>query len=594
MPGAGNLGHYRLVELLGRGGMGQVWLAEDTRLEREVALKLLPAELAADEDYRRRFEREARLAARLRGPHVVPIHAFGELDGRLYIDMELIEGSDLGKTLRDTGALPPARAVDLVSQIAEALDIAHKAGLVHRDVKPSNVLTLPNGFAYLIDFGIARGVGQATITCTGVAVGTWAYMAPERYSGTEDLRSDVYSLACLLYETLTGAKPFAHTDPVQQMAAHLTNDPPRAADRNPAVPATLDTVIARGMAKDPDHRFPSAGALAAAARTALESAPAPRQAPHRRAEPTAKWDGADGFPGHTPTPAGQYGPYTPPPGPVNFGSSPGSGSGPSSAPGPSSTPGPGPGQASYGRSAAGPTPAPQTRTPSGATPPPSRMNPGATPPPSRIGSGTTPLPSRLAAGGAIPQTGMGMGGGKSPGISSGATPPPGVMGAGATPAPGVMGSGAAPSSGVMGSGATRLPGLMGGSATPLSGVMGSGAAPLPGGIAAGLAGQPGGRVEQPMTGAVGFGAPYAAGYAGAVAKPVRRRGIRPWQPVWWAVLGLGVLFFGIMSVGVLAVTFSEGFDGWLETLIAYLIFVAPFAGSIWVTVLEVRRFRARG
>ncbi|MEU1430619.1 protein kinase [Nocardia sp. NPDC005746] len=580
MPGAGNLGHYRLVELLGRGGMGQVWLAEDTRLEREVALKLLPAELAADEDYRRRFEREARLAARLRGPHVVPIHAFGELDGRLYIDMELIDGSDLGKTLRAEGAMTPGRAVELVSQVAEALDIAHKAGLVHRDVKPSNVLTLPNGFAYLIDFGIARGVGQATITGTGVAVGTWAYMAPERYSGTEDLRSDVYSLACLLYETLTAAKPFAHADPVQQMAAHLTTDPPRAADRNPRVTAALDAVIARGMAKDPDHRFSSAGALAAAARTALESTPVPRQAPHRRAEPTAKWDGAERFPNHTPTPASQYAPYTPPPGSVNLGSSPvqgsgsasdpgsgpASGSGSVSGPGPGSAPGLGPGgPASYGRSAAGPAPAPQTRNPSGATPPPSRFSAGATPPPSRI-----------AAGGALPPTGLGANGGVSPGMGSGTTPPPGVMGSGGTP----------------------LPGVMGGSATPPPGVMAGGAAPLPGGIAAGVARLPGGmgsagRVEQLMTGAMGFASPYAAGHGGAVAKPVRREGIRPWQPVWWAVLGVVVLFFGIMSVGVLAVTFSEGFDGWLETLIAYLIFVAPFAGSIWVTVLEVRRFRAR-
>ncbi|MFE3255843.1 protein kinase [Nocardia sp. NPDC059229] len=324
MPGAGNLGHYRLVELIGRGGMGQVWLAEDTHLEREVALKLLPAELASDQDYRRRFEREARLAARLRGPHVVPIHAFGELDGRLYIDMELIEGSDLSKTLREVGALPPDRAVDLITQIAEALDIAHRAGLVHRDVKPSNVLTLPNGFAYLIDFGIARGVGQATITSTGVAVGTWAYMAPERYSGTEDLRSDVYSLACLLYEILTGAKPFAHTDPVQQMAAHLTADPPRASDHSSLIPAALDEVVARGLAKDPAHRFPSAGALATAARAALEARPAPvRPVPARPAPPTVKWDGGQapidyrpGFTPHAGTPVATPSPTrfaTPPP-----------------------------------------------------------------------------------------------------------------------------------------------------------------------------------------------------------------------------------------------------------------------------------------
>ncbi|MEU1206893.1 protein kinase [Nocardia sp. NPDC005825] len=561
MPGAGNLGHYRLLKLLGRGGMGQVWLAEDTRLEREVALKLLPVELAEDEDYRRRFEREARLAARLRGPHVVPIHAFGELDGRLYIDMELVDGSDLGKILREQGALAPARAVELVAQVADALDIAHKAGLVHRDVKPSNVLTLPSGFAYLIDFGIARGVGQATITGTGVAVGTWAYMAPERYSGDEDLRSDVYSLACLLYETLTGAKPFAHADPVQQMAAHVTSEPPRASDRSSLVPAALDAVVIRGMAKDPARRFPSAGALAAAARAALESAPAPQPGPPRRSDPTTKWDGDDGFPSHGSTPAPQYPPYTPAPGPA-------------------------PGLAAHNRRAPGATPLP-ARTPSGATPPPKRINTG-TPPPSRIG----------------PQSGPGRSATPRPqGMNSGATPlATGTPGA--TLLPTGMGSGATPPPG-MSSGATPGPGGMGSGATPMSSGMGSGATPLPGGMVGGGAGRPGGTgpmsvpagmgpVGASGSGAMGFGSPYAAGYGAMAAKPERRQGIRPWQPVWWAILGVGVLFFGIMSVGVLAVTFSEGFDDWLETLIAYLIFVAPFAGSIWVTVLEVRRFRARG
>ncbi|WP_405488924.1 protein kinase domain-containing protein [Nocardia sp. NBC_00511] len=308
VSGDTRVGHYRLVELLGRGGMGEVWRAEDTRLEREIALKLLPAELAVDQEYRRRFEREARLAARLRGQHVVPIHAFGELDGRLYIDMELVEGTDLSDVLHDSGALTPERAVDLVCQIAAALDIAHHAGLVHRDVKPSNVLTLPNGYAYLIDFGIARASGQSTLTATGVAVGTWAYMAPERYSGGEDLRSDVYSLACLLFECLTGARPFAQTDPVQQMAAHLTAEPPRVSTHSAAIPAALDSVIARGMAKGPAHRYASAGELAAAARAALQAGhtPWPVVAP---AAPTAKWEG-----GQPPVRYDQgYRPPTPPP-----------------------------------------------------------------------------------------------------------------------------------------------------------------------------------------------------------------------------------------------------------------------------------------
>ncbi|WP_067695948.1 serine/threonine-protein kinase [Nocardia jejuensis] len=316
MPGDGELGHYRLVKLLGRGGMGQVWLAEDSILEREVALKLLPSELASDQDYRRRFEREARLAARLRGPHVVPIHSFGELDGRLFIDMELVDGSDLGKILDRTGALTPARAVDLLGQIAEALDVAHKAGLIHRDVKPSNVLTLPSGYAYLIDFGIARGIGQSSLTSTGIAVGTYAYMAPERFAGVEDdLRSDVYSLACLLFECLTGKRPFAQTNPAQQMAAHLTAPPPRASDHSRLVPAALDAVIARGMAKDPGRRYNSAGELASDAATALRGggSAAYTPPPIDRAAPPSGRDG---------TPVRAYGsgpvsqpaiPMTPPP-----------------------------------------------------------------------------------------------------------------------------------------------------------------------------------------------------------------------------------------------------------------------------------------
>ncbi|MFE4462403.1 protein kinase [Nocardia tengchongensis] len=582
MPGAGNLGHYRLVELLGRGGMGQVWLAEDTRLEREVALKLLPAELAEDEDYRRRFEREARLAARLRGPHVVPIHAFGELDGRLYIDMELIEGSDLGKRLREEGSLPPARAVDLVSQVAAALDIAHQAGLVHRDVKPSNVITLPSGFAYLIDFGIARGVGQATITGTGVAVGTWAYMAPERYSGTEDLRSDVYSLACLLYETLTGAKPFAHADPVQQMAAHVTSEPPRASDRNSLIPAALDAVIIRGMAKDPDRRHPSAGALAAAARAALEAAPAVRPGPPRRSDPTTKWDDGDRFPSHGSTSGAQYPPYTPPP--------------------------------ARDRSAAAQPPTPHSGNPAGATPPPSRFGAGTTPPPNRMGMGATPSPTGTPSGPTPAPNRSGSGATPPPSrIAMGATPPPGRVGPGATPAPTGPGAGATPSPTGMSAGATPLPGGMAGatpqpggkasvtplpggmasaipqpggmaSATPPPGSMAAGAAPLPGGMSAGMPNQPGG---------MGFVSQYAPGYAAMAAKPVQRRGIRPWQPVWWAVLGLCLLFFAIMSAGVLAVTFAEGFGDAGTTVIAYVIFVGPLLAFIWVTVLEVRRFRAR-
>ncbi|MEV0293457.1 protein kinase, partial [Nocardia sp. NPDC050710] len=282
--GDARFGRYRLERLLGKGGMGQVWLAHDTDAERRVALKLLPAELAADAGYRTRFEREAELAAALRDPHIVPIHRHGEIDGRLFIEMEFIEGTELAARLAAGGPMDAHAAVEILGQIASALDTAHRAGLVHRDVKPSNILVRPSGFAYLIDFGIARSAGQTAVTATGLAIGTWAYMAPERFSGKSDARSDVYSLACVLYECLTGRRPHGDTDPAQQMHGHLMIDPPRAVTLNPAIPAELDQVIARGMAKNPADRHPSAGAFARAAATALPPTPnhgAPRQRPRR-------------------------------------------------------------------------------------------------------------------------------------------------------------------------------------------------------------------------------------------------------------------------------------------------------------------------
>jgi serine/threonine protein kinase len=200
-------GPYRMDALIARGGMGEVHRAYDTQHDRVVAVKLLAGHVADDEAFRQRFIREARAAARLREPHVIPIHAYGEIDGRLYLDMRLVEGPDLSTILANRGPLDPAAAVDVIRQVASALDAAHAEGLVHRDVKPSNVLVDGSGFAYLVDFGIARSMGPAAdITGTGIPVGTVAYMAPERFA-TEpvDHRVDVYSLACLLYQCLTGA-----------------------------------------------------------------------------------------------------------------------------------------------------------------------------------------------------------------------------------------------------------------------------------------------------------------------------------------------------------------------------------------------------
>lgn len=257
-------GRYRVEELIARGGMGEVHRAYDTQHDRVVALKLLSDHVATDDGFRQRFMREARAAARLREPHVIPIHAYGEIDGHLYLDMRLVEGDNLSAKLAAAGPMSPAAAVDVVSQIASALDAAHADGLVHRDVKPSNVLLTEGGFAYLVDFGIARSMAAyADITGTGIPIGTVAYMAPERFEphGRVDHRVDVYSLACLLYQCLTGVPPFSGENPLALMHAHINQEPPKA-------PA-FDHVIATGMAKRPDDRFPSAGALAAAARQAL-------------------------------------------------------------------------------------------------------------------------------------------------------------------------------------------------------------------------------------------------------------------------------------------------------------------------------------
>ena len=271
-------GRYRLLELIGRGGMGEVWRAYDTATGRMVAVKVLPAHLLEDQTFEQRFRREANAAAALNEPHVVPIHNFGEIEGRLYVDMRLIDGRDL-QSLLSEGALSPARAVKVVEQVAAALYAAHRVGLVHRDVKPSNILVAEFDFAYLIDFGIARTVDEKGLTNTGSVIGTWAYMAPERFStGRTDPRSDTYALACVLHECLTGRQPYPGNSVEQQIAAHLTTPPPLPSTTHPGVSPAFDTVIATGMAKEPEQRYRTTLELARAARSAVE-APATRPAP---------------------------------------------------------------------------------------------------------------------------------------------------------------------------------------------------------------------------------------------------------------------------------------------------------------------------
>jgi serine/threonine protein kinase, bacterial len=282
-----SFGNYQLIELLGRGGMGEVWRAHDTVIDRIVAIKILPAEISKDEVFQQRFRREAHAAARLRSPHIVPIHTHGEIDGRLFVEMGLIEGRDL-QSILDVGPIPPARAVAIIEQIAKALNAAHKVGLLHRDVKPSNILIDDDGDAYLIDFGIALAVGDRGLTTVGDVIGTFHYMAPERFKTQDpaappiDARSDIYALACVLFECLTAEHAFRGDSLEQQIGNHLVSPPPRPSATNPALPRGFDSVIAKGMAKKPSERYETAVELARAARNAV-TAPAPL--PPRPPEP---------------------------------------------------------------------------------------------------------------------------------------------------------------------------------------------------------------------------------------------------------------------------------------------------------------------
>jgi ABC-type branched-subunit amino acid transport system substrate-binding protein/DNA-binding beta-propeller fold protein YncE len=261
---------YRVEELVGRGGMGVVYRATDLSLERPVALKLIAPELAEDERFRARFLREPRLAAALDHPHVIPIYEAGEHDGQLYLAMRYVEGSDLKTVLERERKLAPERALAVLAQIADALDAAHRRGLVHRDVKPANVLTDEDGHAYLTDFGITKQLGGDS-TDTGQVVGTLDYLAPEQIRGdTVDARTDCYALACVLYECLAGTPPFRRETEAETMWAHMQDPPPRLPD-HPA----LDPVLTQALAKDKEGRYASCRELVDAAAAALGVAASP-------------------------------------------------------------------------------------------------------------------------------------------------------------------------------------------------------------------------------------------------------------------------------------------------------------------------------
>ena len=263
-PGA-QLGPYRIVRQLGMGGMGTVYEAVDTALNRSVALKVIASALAGDPGFRARFVREAQAQASLDSPHVVQVFAHGQADGQLYIASQLIPDGDLGAMLRRHGAPPTEVAADLIAQVADGLAEAHRIGLVHRDIKPANVLLRNRGtdvVAYLADFGIARQInGVPSITVERGVAGTPTYMAPELHTGgTAGPMSDVYSLGCLLWATLTGRAPYGGTSDFHVVEAHLSAPIPQLPGRTP-YERELNRVLRTAMAKQPGERYPSAAAM---------------------------------------------------------------------------------------------------------------------------------------------------------------------------------------------------------------------------------------------------------------------------------------------------------------------------------------------
>src|SRR5215213_3705907 len=265
---------YRIEERIGRGGMGVVYRAQHMNLQRRAAIKIIAPEFADTKGFRSRFIREARIAAALQHPNIVTVYDAGQSGQTLYIAMQFIRGSDLAAILDEEGRLRPYRAIDVCRQVASALDAAHGMALIHRDVKPGNVL-IEGRRAYLTDFGLTKrsGGSRSGLTQAGELVGTIHYVAPEQIeAGDVDARTDVYSLACLLFHCLTGHVPFERDTDVAVIYAHLSETPPKLTDVRPELPAGLDAVIAKALDKSPDRRFQSCSDLMSAARVVLDAA----------------------------------------------------------------------------------------------------------------------------------------------------------------------------------------------------------------------------------------------------------------------------------------------------------------------------------
>lgn len=284
---------YLVERVIGRGGMAVVYCAKDLRLDRTVALKLIAPDRARDETFRRRFTHESRVAAKIDHPHIVPIFEAGETDGVLYIAMRYVSGPDLRALLDREGPLPVATALRIAAQVASALDAAHAHDLVHRDVKPGNVLVAAGTdsdhpeHVYLTDFGLTKkSLSLSGFTTAGEIVGTLDYMAPEQISGRPvDGRCDLYSLACVVYESLAGSPPFERDDAAALLWAHQYDRLPPLTEKRPDIAPAADDVLAKAMAKVPEDRYDSCLEFVAALRAATRNGVAERAAPVPRADP---------------------------------------------------------------------------------------------------------------------------------------------------------------------------------------------------------------------------------------------------------------------------------------------------------------------